>query len=463
MKKVVREHTFDYDLIVIGSGAGGSVAATMVAREGWRVAIIEESAFGGDLSNWGDIPTKALLESAHLYQRAKDGQAFGLRSSTLGFNYPAIRAWKELVVKRTGVDDDRSFYTKQGIATFQGKAHFLTPHEITVNRRHLSARHFLVASGAEWKIPNIPGLKEATYHTPRTILESIRPPKSLLVIGGSRQAVEIAQLMAIFGTKVYLVQSGKRLLPSFDPAVGEHLASSLSKQLSVMTDTQINSVVKEGSVIRVLLYRGGAPKHIIVDEILVADQETPNVDLGLDNAIVKYSDKGIETDQYLRTSAKHIYAAGDCLGSRRDAHATILESRIVAHNLTQVGKVRPDYDAMPRLVLSMPEIAQVGLTVAEAKRLGLAVKQATTPLSVISASNVHNSNEGFVSLVVDGRGVIRGGTVMAPQASEVIQEISLAVKNKLTATDLAHTPHVFLSWSEAVRLTAQKLMRSGIV
>ena len=139
------KHTFDYDLIVIGSGAAGSAAATIVARAGKRVAIMEEDTFGGDSPNWGNIPTKSLLHVARIYDEARHANRFGLRTSTLGYNYPSIRAWKDLAVKRTGAANNRHFYENNGVAAFQGKAHFLTPHEITVNRRHLSAAHFLVA------------------------------------------------------------------------------------------------------------------------------------------------------------------------------------------------------------------------------------------------------------------------------------------------------------------------------
>lgn len=144
------KQTFDYDLIVIGSGAGGSAAATIAARAGKRVAIIEEDTFGGDSPNWSDVPTKALLHVAQVYDEARHGSRFGLRTSTLGYNYPSIRTWKELVVKRTGAANNRKFYENHGISAFHGKAHFLTPHEITVNRRHLSAEYFIVATGASW-------------------------------------------------------------------------------------------------------------------------------------------------------------------------------------------------------------------------------------------------------------------------------------------------------------------------
>lgn len=458
-----KKHTFDYDLIVIGSGAGGSIAATLVAREGLSVAIVEESAFGGDVANWGDIPTKALLNTAQLYKRAKDGAPLGLRSTTLGYNYPSIRAWKEMVVKRTGIGDDRSFYTKQGIATYHGRAHFLTPHEITVDRRHISAKYFLVATGSDWKIPNIPGLADIECHTPRTILESIKPPKSLLILGSGRHAVEIAQLMSIFGTEVTLADAAVNILPEFDKEVGDQLTDILKKDINLMTNSIITSVTKEGLLKRVHIRRGGVNRQIVVDEILVATEEAPNVDLGLNNALVNFNDAGIKVNSYLRTNVKHIYAVGDVLGRYRDAHATVLESRIVANNIVDKVKMTPDYRATPRIVHTYPQVAHVGISRAEAQAQGVVIRHATTLLGTTSASNVENFDEGFVTLITNPKGIIIGGTIVGPQANENIQEISLAVKHGLSASQVAQTPHAFLSWSEAIANTAQKLTKSDIV
>ncbi|HCR56132.1 TPA: hypothetical protein DIV49_04105, partial [Candidatus Saccharibacteria bacterium] len=240
--------SFDYDLIVIGSGAAGSSAATVAARAGKRVAIVEADTFGGDSPNWSDVPTKALLHAAQLFDEARHGARFGLRSSTLGYNYPNLRAWKDLAVKRTGAGGNRSFYDKAGITTYAGSAHFLSPNEISVNRRHLSAAEFVVATGSSWIAPDIQGLKNVSYLTPRTILESLRPPKSLFVIGGGTVGVELAQLMAIFGTKVYIAEVASRLLPKEDEEVGTLLERLLHehKGITTLTQTRVLTVQKEG-------------------------------------------------------------------------------------------------------------------------------------------------------------------------------------------------------------------------
>jgi mercuric reductase len=455
----VPKHTFDYDLIVIGSGAGGSAAATIAARAGQRVAIIEEDTFGGDSPNWSDVPTKALLHVAHIYDEARHAGKFGLRTSTLGYNYPSIRAWKETVVKRTGAANNRRFYENHGISAFNGRAHFLTPHEITVNRRHLSAAHFLIATGSSWVTPNIQGLSGVDFFTPRTILEALRPPKSLFIIGGGRYGIEIAQLMATFGTKVYIAEQAGRLLPHYDEEVGVALEQLLSEQkgVTVLTHSRVLSVSKEGLTKKILISRGGTEKIIKADELLVAAGRAPEVDFGLENASVHYTPKGIEVNEFLQTSVKHIYAAGDVLGRDSHTHSALLESRVVAHNILERTKLAPDYTATPDVIFTNPEIAHVGLSEDDSRRRDLAINKAVAPLSIIARSNTADFRDGFVKIITDKKGVILGGTIMAPHAAELIHELALAVKYGLTAKQVADTPHAFLAWAEAIRVAAQKL------
>ena len=459
---MAQSHTFDFDLIVIGSGAGGSAAAAIAAREGKRVAIVEADTFGGDSPNWGDVPTSALLHAAHLFDDARNASRFGLRTTTLGYNYPSIRAWKEVAVKRTGAGGNKKFYEGQGITAIQGRAHFLSPNEITVNRHHFSARSFLIATGSSWIVPEIPGIQDVPYLTPRTILEAIKPPKSLIVFGGDSYGVEIAQLMAIFGTKVTIIEKSSRLLPHQDAEVGELMERLLKdKGVEVLTHTRVLSTQQEALAKRVLITRGNEERTIKADEILIALGRTPNVDLGLDNASVAYTAKGIETNQFLQTSTKHIYAAGDVLGQtetkRNSTYSALLESRVSAHNMFHKASIAPDYGAAPEVIFTSPEIAQVGLTEDDCKKRDISINKAVAPLNIIARSNTSDFRDGFVKLITDKKGVLLGGTIIAPGAGEAIHEVALAVKLGLTASQLADTPHAFLSWSEAVRVAASRL------
>lgn len=456
---MIRKQKYDYDLIVIGSGAGGSAAATIAARDGKRVAIIEADTFGGDSPNWSDVPTKALLHAAQLYDEARHGARFGLRSSTMSYNYPSLRAWKDMAVKRTGAGGNRRYYEQQNISAFQGVAHFLTPHEISVNRRHLSAEYFLIATGSHWVPPQIQGLDTIQYLTPRTILEAIKPPKTLYIIGGGTSGIELAQLMAIFGTKVYIADIAARLLPGYDSEVGETMERLLHEQKGVtaLTHTRTLSVEKENIAKRVTYNRGGVEHSVRVDEVLIAAGRQPSVDLGLENAGVTYTAKGIEVNDQLQTSVKHIFAAGDVLGQNSFTHTALLESRIAAHNIFSKNKMEPDYTATPRIVFSYPGVASVGLTEDDCLKRDLDIKKATAPLNIIARSNTSDFRDGFVKVITDKKGTLLGATIVSPHASELIHELALALKYGLTAADVAATPHAFLSWSEAIRVACAKL------
>lgn len=456
---MARKPSFDYDLIVIGSGAGGSPAASIAANAGKKVAIVEADIFGGESPNWGDVPVKALLHAAQLYDEARQGTRFGLRSATLGYNFMSLKAWKDTAVKRTGAGNNKAYYEKQGIDTYNSPAHFLSPHEISINRRHLSARQFLIATGSHWQIPDIVGLDTVPYHTPRTILDITRPPKSLLIIGGGSSAIEFAQAFAILGTKVYIAEKAARILPDEDAEAGELLARLLAedKGVTVLTQTRILSVQKDGLGRRVVYSRAGTEKSFRVDDILVTTGRTPTVDIGLENASVEYTPEGIEVDEYLQTSARHIFAAGNVLGSKKYLHTALLESRIAAHNLTNKQKVKPEYAAIPNITFTFPGIASVGLTEDDCLKRDLDIRKSIAPLNMIARSNTSDYRDGFVKLITDKRGVILGSTIVAPHAGEMIHELALAVKYEMTAAEVAATPHAYLSWSEAIRVAASRL------
>jgi mercuric reductase len=457
---MARKPQFDYDLIVIGSGAGGSPAATIAASAGKKVAIVESDVFGGESPNWGDIPVKALLHAAQLYDEAKAGARFGLRSSALGYNFLSLKAWKDLAIKRTGAGGNRKYYEKYGITTFNSVAHFLSPHEISINRRHLSARQFLIATGSDWQKPSIAGIDDVSYHTPKTILNLTRPPKSLLIIGGNSTALEFAQLFAIFGTKVYITEKAARLLPESDEEAGALLERILHEQKGVttLTQTRILTIQKDGLGKRITYRRAGNERSLRIDEVLVTTGRTPMVDIGLENASVKYTPEGIEVNDYMQTSASHIYAAGDVLGHKKHLHTALMESRIAASNLLNKQQIKPDYAVTASIIFTSPGVASVGLTEDDCLKRDLDIKKALVPLNMVARSNTSDFRDGFVKLIADKKGVLIGATIAAPHAGEIIHELSLAVKYGLTAAQVANTPHAFLSWSEAVRVAATKLV-----
>ena len=452
--------TFDYDYIVIGSGAGGSPVASILASAGKKVAVVEKSTFGGESPNWGDVPTGFMSYTINTYQIAKNAAKFGLRTNSVGYNYPSLLSWKDVVTKRTGAGGNRRYYEKQGISVFAGNAHFLSPNEIAVNRRHLSARKFLIATGSDWQIPKIPGLENTTYHTPKTIFNLKRLPKTIFVIGSSTAALELAHILSVLGTKVYIAEESSRILPNFDEEVSSLLTNDAKKNrnISVLTYTKVISIQKSSIQKRVTFLQGQVEKSVRVDEILIATQQIPATDLGLENAGVKYTRKGVSVDSSLRTSARHIFAAGSVVDAAIQTHEVLSQSRIAAHNLLHNNRIKLDNSPRLQVAFTQPEIAQVGMNEDDCRKKGIKVKMAIVPLTATVRSNITDQRTGFVKLIINQRRVIIGATIVGPHASDIIAELSLAIRHKITSDELAATPHCFTSWSEAVRIAAGKLL-----
>ncbi len=454
------KHKYDYDLIIIGTGGAGSVAAHMSNSLGKTVAAIErEDVLGGECPNWGCVPTKALLHAAEIYDAAKHGQQFGIRGATLSYNYPSIKAWKDLAVHRTGTWQGRKMFEAEGITVIKGEARFIGTHEVTVNRRHLSAEHFLIATGTHDFIPPIENLDKTGYITFREAGELTRPPKSIAIVGAGAIGCEYAELFSIFGTKVHLIDITPRLLMKEDEEVGTLVRQQFEENrgMSVLMNAKVMRVEKEGLAKRVHFLQGREQKSIKVDEIFIAAGKLANVDVGLENAGVEYTPKSVIANEYMQTNVKHIYTAGDVAGPYQFTHTAIYQGRIAAHNMWHKQKIAVDYRAVPRCIFVNPEIASVGLSEDECIKRDLKYKTALAPIGIIGRANVTNTDKGFVKVITEPDGTLIGASIVSPRAGEMLHEITLAIQYGLTAQEVANTIHAFPTWSEAVRVACNKI------
>lgn len=450
---------YDYDLIVLGSGAAGSVAAHIAAQSGKLVAMVEMAEMGGSSANWGCVPTKALLHAAEVYDMAKHAQPFGIRSTMVSYNYPSIKAWKDMAVKRSGAGDSKRFYEAEGIKIIPGEAHFITPHEITVNRRHYSSEQFLIATGAKNFIPAIEGIDKIDYLTDREAINLNRPPKSLFIVGGGTTGCEFAQLFSIFGTKVHIADITPRLLVREDQEVSELAKDQFENErgMVVLCNTKVIKVAKEGLMKRVTYQHGSQVLSVKVEEVLIAAGKLPSVDMGLENAQVEYTPRGITVNNQLQTTAKHIFAAGDVIEPYMYTHVSIYQSRVAVNNMLHRDKVTVDYRAVPRCTFLVPEVASVGMSEDECIKRDMAIQKAVAPLHIIGRANINNTTKGFVKVIADKSGVLLGATIVSPTAGEMIHELTLAIQLGLTGRHVANTMHAFPTWSEAVRIACGKI------
>ncbi len=447
---------YDYDLVVIGSGAGGSIAADIMADNKWKVAVVEHDIYGGEVANWGSVPMQALLRAASIYDLAKNqGPVFGLRSGTIGYNYPSVRAWKDTAIRRSGVGNTERYYQNKGISTLHGSARFIGPHEITIGQRHVKSKHFLIATGANFADGAVIGLDKTPHLTPRTALEIARPPKTLFIIGGGPTGCEFAELFSIFGTKIYIADESSRLLPREDSEVSELIEKQFrtKRGMSVLSHSKVIRIAREGIMTRVTYISGSEEKTVKVDHVLLATGKIPVVDIGLENAGVEYSFNGIETNEFLETTQRGIYAAGDVLGRFSYTHTGVYESRVVANNLIHPKRrLEPDYSAVPRVTHVTTEIASVGMSEADCLKRDMTIQIGFAPLHIIARANIDNIRDGFVKVIADKKGLLIGATVAAPHAGESIHELTLAIQHRLNAAEVATTLHAFPSWSEAIRV-----------
>lgn len=456
--KSKRPTHFDYDLIVIGSGAGGGVAAHIAAGQGKKVAIVEADTIGGECPNYGCVPTKALLQAAEVYQSAKHAGQFGVQLGSVGYNYSAINAWKNKAVYRTGVDEGRDTYRSEGITVLRGHAHFLSPWQISFAGKRYTAKNFLIATGTRNVVPPIPGLKETGFIGYREAIALKSPPKSIFIIGGGAIGCEFAQLFWSFDSKVHIADLDKRLLSKENDEVGELVGAIFEERgIGVHVDSKVVGVSGSTGNKTVTLETNGRRHSIVVEEIMLAAGKTPNLDLGLDNAGVKYDRRGLNVSSQMQTSAKHIYAAGDVVGPYLFTHTAAYQSKIAAHNMFNKKKVSANYHAVPRCIFVDPEVASVGLSEQELRAHGLKLQIGTAEISIIGRSNTSNQTTGFVKILASHTGVLLGASIVSPRAGEMIHELALAVHKGLKARDIVETIHAFPTWSEAIRIACSKI------
>lgn len=457
-KKLIKPRKFDFDVIIIGSGAGGGVAAHILAKKGKKIAIVEKEKYGGECPNYGCVPTKALLKAAETINEIKSAPNFGVTTKNLAINFHGLNTWRAQAVSNTGVMEGKAVYESEKITTLDGMAHFLDKWHVSVNNNIYSAKKFLIASGTKSFVPPIPGLIDSGYITYREAIDLPTPPKSLFIIGGGAIGCEFAEIFSALGTKVHIAEFAPRLLAKEDLEVGE-LIGALFHQKGVLayTNSAVTAVQKHGTQKKVTFNMSGSSHSVIVDEVLLTAGKAPNTDLGLENAGVKYGPRGIDVNTHMQTSAKHIYAAGDVTGLYMYTHTASYQSRIAAFNMYAKKKVKADYRAIPRCVFVFPEVASVGMTEEDVKKLKIPYQTGAVPTSVIGRSNTSNQRNGFVKVIASHTGVLLGASIVAPRAGEMIHELTLAIKHNMKADAIAETVHAFPTWSEAVKIACQKI------
>ena len=452
-----------YDLVVVGGGTAGLVAAAGGASLGARVALVERDKLGGECLNYGCVPTKALIRSAkvaHLMRRAPE---FGMRSVPVDVDFPGVMSRMRAAMEKAGERDSPERFRSLGVDVKLGEeAFFVSAREVSVGGSTLGARAVIVATGSHAKPPPIEGLGEAGYLDNVGVLGLTELPRSMVVVGAGPIGTEFAQMFARFGCRVDLICSGRNPLPIEEPEAGEAVVRALTADgVRMHRGYRAVSARREGGG-KVVVARSDAGEEVEVrgEEILVAAGRAPTVDgLGLQNAGVEVGEGGLVVDERLMTTAAGVYAAGDIVGGLRFTHAAEYMSRIALQNALFPVKSKADFSAVPWTTFTDPEVARVGLTEAEARKKHDGVEVYTHELPDLDRAIVDGEGNGFFKIVTGRRGRILGGHAVAPDAGNVIAEVVLAMRKGLPITDLSRTVHVYPTISEGVKGAADGFYR----
>ncbi len=449
---------YDFDLIIIGSGAGGSVGAHSAVNMGKKVAIFEKAEVGGECPNWACIPTKALLHAAEIYNIAKTGEDYGTKAKDIDLDLKQVKVWRDLVVERTGAAHGAESFKKEHITLIPEYAKFISPHEVEAGEKIYSAHNFLIATGTNVFIPPIEGLKEAGYITFKEMGAIENVPKSLFILGGSAVGCEFAQIFNKFGTKVTISDSVDKLLFREDKEVSE-LVQGLFEQdgINVLTKIEVLKVEKKGTK-KVVHYKKSGENHTIeVEEILISTGKRPVLDFDPEKAGIRIDNGRLNVNQYLQTNVGHIFAAGDIIGPYQFTPTGYYQSDIAVNNMFKRNKIKPDYRVVPRAVYTTPEVSSVGVTESQLKEKGIKYKVGIAPTGIVGRANTSDEFNGLVKVITDPKGYILGAAIVCPNAGEMIHELALAMKLKAKAEDIANMIHAYPTFSEAIKIACSSV------
>jgi dihydrolipoamide dehydrogenase len=448
--------TEQYDLVIIGGGPGGYVAAIRAAQLGAKVALVEKKWIGGVCLNAGCIPTKALLHAAGLYAEAREhGERFGVEFTGLRVNVAAMMRYKQEVVEKLVGAVEELLETNE-VAVWRGAGSLLSANQVRVQmpggeRRDLQAGRIIVATGSVAATLPVPGADLPGVIDSSGALELAEIPGSIVVVGGGVIGVEFASLYNMLGSRVTILEMMPTLLPGVcDTKIARRLLLALSRRgIEVETEARVQAIAGSGGALAVHYGEDGRATGEYV--LLAVGRRPYSAGLGLEALGVEMDGAAVKVNEYLETNVPGIYAIGDVTGAPMLAHAAMLEGRLAAENALRGNEQRVDYHAVPNAVFSRPEVAVVGLSAAEARKQGYRVKSGQFPTSSNPRAAIMEQAEGQIELICEADGgKVLGMQIIGPGATDLIAEGALAVAVGATAADIARTAHTHPTLAEAV-------------
>jgi len=455
-----------YNLVVVGGGTAGLVAAAGAAGLGATVALVEQHLLGGDCLNTGCVPSKALIRAARAVAAVHAAGDFGVRVPPgVAVDFPAVMERMRRLRAQISPHDSARRFSDLGVDVFLGEGRFTGPDTIAVGDTELRFAKAVIATGARASAPPIPGLDTVPHLTNETLFSLTELPPRLGVIGAGPVGCEMAQCFARFGSRVVLVESGSGVLPRDDRDAAAIVRAAMERD-GVIFLGRGRELQVQGTADGIRLTFGGAAgaDAVVVDQLLVAVGRAPNVEgLGLEAAGVALDRSGVQVNSRLQTTHPRIYACGDVCSSHQFTHAADFMARLVLRNALFRGRGRVESLVIPWCTYTSPELAHVGLNAADAAAAGIAVDTFTQEFGGVDRAVLDGETEGFVRVHVRrGTDELVGATVVAAHAGDLIGELTLAMTAGLGLKTLGAAIHPYPTRAEAIRKTGDLFNRTRL-
>ncbi len=449
------------ELVIIGGGPAGYVAAIRAAQLGGRATVIEMDALGGICLNRGCVPSKTLLHSAELYETMQKSEQFGITTRDISADLVKMQARKNMVIK-THVSGVESLLKGNKVEIMRGRARLLPAKQVEIEsgeeqKQVIQARKILLATGGKPMSLPIPGADSPSgIINAEKILNLESVPKSIIMIGGGVIGIEMATILAKLGCQVSIVEMLPHILPLEDAELTSILAKALKDDgVQLYEGTKVSQIEDSSGGKTAIISDGKTEQKLEAEAVAIAVGYRPNTDgMGLEEARVTINKGAIQVNEHMETSVPGIYAAGDAIGGIMLAYVAMEEGSVAAENA--MGRnAAIDYGVVPRFAHSLLELASVGLTEEEAKSQGYEIKIGRFPFSANSIATILGERRGLIKIIAESKhGQILGIHILGPRATELIAEATLALKMEATVPDIVATLHAHPSLSEAMHEAA---------
>ena len=451
-----------YDAVIIGAGAAGLSAAKALGHLGAKVLLVEKEALGGDCIAWGCVPSKAYLHVAGLLRDLKHAGRVGIDTGAISFDFQAARRYVAGVQATLTRQDTEESLKGQGVNIAFGSPRLLGGGRVNLGGETFEAKHIVLATGAHAVAPPIEGLQETGFLDSRSALQVETLPKSLLILGGGPIGTEFAQAFQRMGVTVTMVESNPCLLPREEPEAGAFLLKLLEAEGAKFFGERRAVKAYRTSSGKALVLRGkdGSEETVEAEEILVATGRAPNVEgLDLDRAGVAFDRQGIQVDNAMRTTAKGVWAIGDCNGRYQFTHMAEHEAGVCAKNIVR-SRLLPfmvehmHFRAVAWVTFTDPEVAHCGLTEAEARERGLKHHVLRYDFDHLDRAVIEGKPGGMAKVITDDGGRLLGAHMVGAHAGELLQELVLGVRLGLKVMDISQTVHPYPAFVQMARRAA---------